>query len=97
MTAYREMTAGDKYCSQGCYDEAGRKYFAWQTAHLAGNCKFCGSSVSAGYSGYDTGKMCLIFTWQNQPMFVCGTCARAGKQKEFFTQNNKCCNCGSPL
>ena len=67
MTAYRIMTAGDMYCSENCYEEAGRKYFAWQSASLAGSCKFCGASVQSGYSGREISQMCLVFTWENTP------------------------------
>lgn len=62
MSAYREMTVGDKYCSENCYEEAGRKYFAWQTATLSGNCRFCGASITANYSGHDISKLRLVFT-----------------------------------
>jgi hypothetical protein len=97
MTAYRVMTAGDKYCSESCYEEAGKKYFTWRSVNLAWDCEFCHKALTAGSFGYDPDQMALIFTWQNQPMFVCGACARQGKAKQFFDKENKCCTCGQPV
>jgi len=83
---------GEYYCSQACYDNAGKYGFSVMMQNQQGVCGFCQKSVSASMYG---AVECGAIPYENMTLFICTSCA--SKAKSYLASYPKCCMCQKNL
>lgn len=83
---------GEPYCSDACYDAAGKDISSRRFQGVTGVCGFCQKSVSASF--YNPGES-VLFPYKNQSFFICSGCIEKGKS--YVSNIKECCMCGKVI
>lgn len=82
----------EPYCSDKCYNKAGKEIADRILMGTSGVCAFCQSPV---YASMENAGECAFFPYRKQLFFICKTCFPKGK--EHVKTINECCMCGKSL
>lgn len=79
----------EPYCSEACFQQAGKELFSAQMRHLGGPCAFCQQPVTLGEQGI------VMFPWRKEYAYICPRCHP--RLDNFVAGIKECCMCGKPL
>ena len=81
---------GEPYCSDDCYEFAGREIGAAVVRGIAGSCGLCQKEVTV-----TIGAATKLIPYRGKFLFICPACEHKGSK--FVSRIHECCMCGAPL
>ena len=80
----------EPYCSEKCYNEAGRKISSLLLAGSSGQCGFCQTPVNLGL-----GSNIVAFPYRGMVLHICKNCRNKGEK--YVQEIDECCMCANEL